>query len=125
MSNASPHTANEQRRVFLVTHGRTASDTVEMLPADDEALDDVGRVEALALAETLDYVHPARVLSSPLTRARATAEVIATHAGLSVVLEPRLRDRDYGRWAGRSRAQPGGGLHRLGAGRRAERDRAS
>lgn len=105
MANPSSQAATGERRVFLVTHGRTSCDTDDLLPGDgDEPLDDVGRVEALALAETLDYVHPARVLSSPLRWARATAEVIAIHAGLSVVPEPRLNERGYGRWGGRSRA---------------------
>lgn len=86
-----------QRRVFLVTHGRTILDSAEYPVGGDEPLDDVGRVEALALAENLAYVGPSRVISSPLQRAKATAEVIATHAGIPLDLDDRLAEREHSR----------------------------
>ena len=43
-----------------------------------------------------------RVLSSPLARARATADAIAGALGLPVEQEPRLVEMDYGEWDVRS-----------------------
>jgi broad specificity phosphatase PhoE len=42
------------------------------------------------------------VVSSPLSRARQTAAAIGSACGLTVTLDDRLIDRDYGRWAGSS-----------------------
>ncbi|MEU4538007.1 bifunctional RNase H/acid phosphatase [Streptosporangium sp. NPDC023825] len=40
------------------------------------------------------------VVSSPLRRARATAEIIAARAGLEVLVEEGLRETDFGDWEG-------------------------
>ncbi|MEU4405379.1 bifunctional RNase H/acid phosphatase [Streptosporangium sp. NPDC023963] len=40
------------------------------------------------------------IVSSPLRRARATAEIIAARAGLEVVVEEGLRETDFGDWEG-------------------------
>ncbi|MGJ6969649.1 bifunctional RNase H/acid phosphatase [Streptosporangium sp. G11] len=40
------------------------------------------------------------IVSSPLKRARATAEIIAARAGLEVVVEEGLRETDFGDWEG-------------------------
>ncbi len=44
-------------------------------------------------------------MSSPLARAAQTATAIATRSGVSLMLDPRLIDRDYGHWAGRSQQE--------------------
>lgn len=49
------------------------------------------------MAETIDYVRPSRVLTRPLARAPDTADVIARHAGLAPILEPRLTEA-YTQW---------------------------
>jgi len=41
-----------------------------------------------------------RLLTSPLRRCRALAEVIAAQTGLPVEVEPRLIEIDFGRWEG-------------------------
>ncbi|GAA0835607.1 bifunctional RNase H/acid phosphatase [Streptosporangium amethystogenes subsp. fukuiense] len=40
------------------------------------------------------------IVSSPLKRARATAEIIAARTGLEVVVEEGLRETDFGDWEG-------------------------
>ncbi|WP_433240856.1 bifunctional RNase H/acid phosphatase [Streptosporangium sp. CA-135522] len=40
------------------------------------------------------------VVSSPLKRARATAEIVAARLGLEVVIEEGLREADFGDWEG-------------------------
>ncbi|WP_440064405.1 bifunctional RNase H/acid phosphatase [Streptosporangium sp. OZ121] len=40
------------------------------------------------------------IVSSPLRRARATAEIIAARAGLEVLIEEGLRETDFGDWEG-------------------------
>lgn len=40
------------------------------------------------------------IVSSPLKRARATAEIVAARTGLEVVVEEGLRETDFGDWEG-------------------------
>ncbi|MEV4530651.1 bifunctional RNase H/acid phosphatase [Streptosporangium sp. NPDC049304] len=40
------------------------------------------------------------IVSSPLKRARATAEIVAARTGLEVVVEEGLREADFGAWEG-------------------------
>ncbi len=60
---------------------------------DDEPLDAAGIAAALAL----DVKRADRVLVSPALRARQTAEAL----GLAGAVDERLREIDYGTWAGR------------------------
>jgi broad specificity phosphatase PhoE len=67
----------------------------------DPDLDAVGTDEVLALARSLARAPIERVVSSPLLRARRTAQAVASRHGLPVEVDPRWIDRDYGAWAGR------------------------
>lgn len=90
-----------QAVVYLVRHGRTALNAAGQLRGRlDPPLDAVGVAEAKALAKTLESRDVGVVFSSPLRRAQETAEPIAAACGLTVLLDDRLTDRDYGRWAG-------------------------
>jgi broad specificity phosphatase PhoE len=68
-------------------------------------LDKLGHTQATALAAQLAYLHPVVVVSSPLLRARQTAEAIASRAQTELIFDDRLADRDYGRWTGRPVAE--------------------
>jgi broad specificity phosphatase PhoE len=65
-------------------------------------LTQVGQRQAEALARRLVTWTPAitQVCSSPLLRARQTAEPIARHLGLSVVFHSGLREIDFGQLSG-------------------------
>lgn len=98
--------ATDPARLYLVRHGRTALNAAGRLRGRlDPSLDEVGRAEASALAAVLAALRPVRVVSSPLRRAIETAEAIATAADLSVLIDGRLADRDYGPWAGSTEGQ--------------------
>jgi probable phosphoglycerate mutase len=69
----------------------------------DTQLTPAGRAQARAAAERLlvDGVSVDRVAASTLTRARETAEIIATHLGVGEVLvDDRLVETDVGPWQG-------------------------
>jgi len=65
-------------------------------------LNDQGRDEALALTERLKEVELAAIYSSPMERARETAEPVAAAHGLEVHTHPGLHEVDCGRWTGQS-----------------------
>ena len=91
-------------RVYLARHGRAAFNAEGRLRGlSDPPLDDVGIAEATRLAAVLAPQTPMAVLSSPLQRAVATARAIASAAGLEVVVDQRLNDRDYGPVTGQRR----------------------
>ncbi len=96
--------------ILLVRHGETEANRERLaLGRADPPLTATGTRQAAALATALGRacagVDGIRVVSSPLARARATAEPIAAALGLEVVVEPRLVEMDYGEWDVRSFAE--------------------
>jgi probable phosphoglycerate mutase len=65
-------------------------------------LGDQGRRQASEIAARLSREALAAIYSSPLDRARETAEPLAMAAGLAVEIRPGLNEVDVGDWTGRS-----------------------
>jgi broad specificity phosphatase PhoE len=88
--------------VLLTRHGHTdRSDPEQYLGQHIRAsLTERGREDAGALAERLRGVRIDRIISSPLGRARETAQIIASHTGAPVEIDDRLTELDYGEWEG-------------------------
>jgi probable phosphoglycerate mutase len=88
-------------RLLLARHGETDWNRERRWQGHaDRPLNDTGRAQARALAETLagrgiDAIH-----ASDLLRARETAEIVGARLGLPVALEPGLREVDVGEWSG-------------------------
>src|SRR5258705_9502030 len=93
-------------RFVLVRHGE-ASGNREMryLGATDAPLAGRGQARARQLAGALALYRPVALYTSPLLRARQTAEAVAAVLGLVVVADPRLREEDFGAWENRTRAE--------------------
>jgi len=91
--------------VYLVRHGQTPLNKSDVLRGlADPPLDETGRDQAQRLGIALGDRGLTAVISSPLLRARQTAEPVAERAGLAVSAYQGLLDRDYGPWTGVSRA---------------------
>lgn len=87
--------------IYLCQHGRTPLNVSGRLRGHlDPELDLVGEAESRDLAELLVKLNPTRVISSPLQRAKQTANVVATAADLGVELDGRFIDRSYGEFDG-------------------------
>jgi probable phosphoglycerate mutase len=65
-------------------------------------LGEEGRREAKALADRFRGETIAAVISSPLERARETAEIIADRIGMAVEIDEALNEIDFGAWTGQS-----------------------
>lgn len=89
-------------RLVLVRHGVTAHNLEGRLQGQlDVPLTRQGMEQARLTAEVVAAMDPRVVISSPLSRARATARAIASASGLAEVgVDPRLAEIDLGRWAG-------------------------
>jgi probable phosphoglycerate mutase len=99
-------------RLLLARHGQSVSNAVRRFQGvQDVALSELGARQAEALGRAIRRLPIAAVYTSPLERARRTAEIAA--AGLGVPLTPvdDLRELSLGDWEGRTveeiRALPG------------------
>jgi probable phosphoglycerate mutase len=105
-------------RVVLVRHGETAwSVTGQHTGRTDLPLTERGEQEAALLEARLRGGHFAKVLTSPLQRARRTSELAGF--GAVAVVEPDLAEWSYGQYEGLStagiqHARPGWDLFRDG-----------
>ncbi len=94
------------RIIYLSRHGETDWNAEGRWQGHtDKPLNDNGRGQARALAETLRRTGLAGVVSSDLLRARETAEIVAAALGLSIdYFDPDLRERTIGIFEGLTRA---------------------
>jgi broad specificity phosphatase PhoE len=87
--------------LLLVRHGETDWNAEGRLQGHtDRPLSDYGRRQAQQLAGELEDEELEAIYSSDLARARATAEIVGQRLGLPVVLDPDLREKDWGTWEG-------------------------
>ncbi|MEW6442140.1 MAG: histidine phosphatase family protein [bacterium] len=90
-------------RIVLVRHGRTEWNRDEIFRGTiDVPLDEQGRTEAACARDWLrgDTFHAA--ISSPLSRAVETAQIILEPHGIPVVKHAGLTDIDFGEWQSKS-----------------------
>ena len=91
--------------VTLVRHGQTASSARHAYSGRaDIPLTDVGRAQAQQAAQRLAGAGVDVVLTSPLIRARDTAQAIADAPGAPLRVDERLTEVDYGPFEGLDRA---------------------
>jgi broad specificity phosphatase PhoE len=94
------------QNLYLARHGQTALNAEGRLRGlANPPLDEVGVAEAERLAAALADKGTGIVLSSPLERARRTAEIIAQAAGIPLRIDERFNDRDYGHQTGEVKAE--------------------
>lgn len=93
--------------VYLARHGQTAYNLERRFQGHlPVPLDNTGREQAADLAEraaagTSDGIPFVALWSSPLLRARETADILAARLGLEPREEPRLMETDAGDWTNR------------------------
>ncbi len=99
--------------ITLVRHGQTASSArLAYSGRSDIPLTQTGREQALEAARRLAGAGIDAVVTSPLARARDTAQAIADATGAPLTVDERLTEVDYGRFEGLDRA---GARERIGA----------
>jgi broad specificity phosphatase PhoE len=88
--------------VYLARHGQTAYNLERRFQGHlPVPLDDTGRAQAADLARRAGAYDFAALWSSPLLRARETADVVAERIGVEPREDPRMMETDAGDWTDR------------------------
>jgi broad specificity phosphatase PhoE len=88
--------------VLLVRHGETDYNATRRFQGRiDTPLNDRGRAQSRSLARALTSEGLVALYSSPLARARETAEIVGARLGLEPVYDDRLVEAYAGAWQGR------------------------
>jgi broad specificity phosphatase PhoE len=90
--------------LILIRHGETDWNVEGRYQGQaDPPLNERGLEQAVALAQALRDVGLDILYSSPLRRARDTAEVVANRLAIPLRIEPRLMEINQGEWEGQRR----------------------
>src|SRR6187455_2098159 len=82
--------------IFVARHGETELNAARIIQMPTTPLSARGRRQAERLAARLAPLGIVRILTSDYLRAIETAEAIATRSGAAIVVDPLLRERDFG-----------------------------
>jgi len=97
------HPNNGWTSVYLIRHGQTEGNAKHLfIGSTDLPLDDVGQRQALALGKRLAKTHFDAVISSPLRRARQTANRISHFSGTALSIHPGFTEIDFGELEGKT-----------------------
>lgn len=89
--------------VILLRHGQSTANVAGVLAGRSPGvlLNDTGQAQAEAVATRLSGITLDALVSSPMERCQQTVAPLAAATGLTVRIEPRLAEVDYGDWTGR------------------------
>ncbi len=82
--------------IYVARHGETELNAARVFQRPSTPLSPRGRQQAEQLAVRLTPLGITRILTSDLARALETAEAVAIRTGAPLVVDPRLRERDFG-----------------------------
>ena len=91
-----------KQTLLLIRHGETTWNKEHRLPGQLPGipLTAEGRQQAASLAEALKVFPISTLVSSPLERARETAQYLTSARNLELQFEPDLMDTNVGHWSG-------------------------
>lgn len=95
-------------KVYVARHGETQWNAENKICGrTDLPLTEKGLLQAQALAQKAALLEIDLILSSPMLRARQTAEPTAKALGMPILTDDRLIEQDYGIYEGMDRQDPG------------------
>lgn len=88
-------------KLYITRHGETMRNAEQrVLGRTDDPLSEKGLAQAQDLAERLKDTEFDMIFSSPLTRARQTAQAVADSKGMEVLVDERLIETNFGEFEG-------------------------
>lgn len=82
--------------IYVARHGETELNATRVFQRPTTPLSERGRRQAHRLATRMAPLGIARIVTSDLTRAVETAEAVVAATGAALVIDPLLRERDFG-----------------------------
>jgi len=88
--------------IIFLRHGQAKNNTERILAGRTEGvpLTDVGIKQAEHTAELVEHMNVSAIYSSPIQRAKHTAEIVGKHNSLDVTIDDRLIELDMGKFTG-------------------------
>ena len=91
-------------KLYITRHGETLRNAEQrVLGRTDDPLSEKGRAQAKELAEKMRDIEVDIIFSSPLCRAKETAQMVADSKGMTVIVDDRLIEADFGAFEGAPR----------------------
>lgn len=87
-------------KVYLVRHGQVPHNATKQYNVGDEDLTEAGVEQAKELREKIKNIKFDKVFSSPLTRAKHTAEIIVDNK-YNIIIDNRIKERSCGDLSGK------------------------
>jgi probable phosphoglycerate mutase len=88
--------------IIFLRHGQAKNNTERILAGRTEGipLTEIGIKQAEHTAELLQHMNISAIYSSPIQRAKHTAEIVGEHNSLDVTIDERLIELDMGKFTG-------------------------
>ena len=93
--SGAAHLPREQKFVFI-RHGQSVANNKQIIQPLDSPLSEKGRADAEKIFENLKHRPIAKIITSPTTRSRETAEILARKFGLEIEILPEISAADCG-----------------------------
>ena len=87
-------------QIIFLRHGQTKNNTERILSGRTPGvpLTDKGITQAQQTAELLEHMNISAIYSSPIQRAKHTAEIVGKHNSIDVTIDDRLIELDMGKF---------------------------
>ncbi len=89
-------------QIIFLRHGQAKNNTDRVLAGRTEGipLTEAGIKQAEHTAELLEHMNISAIYSSPIQRAKHTAEIVGQHNSIDVIIDDRLIELDMGKFTG-------------------------
>ena len=89
-------------RILIIRHGETAWNRSRIFRGTyDISLNENGKQQARLVAQSLEGIKMDAAYTSPLSRAKESAEIVTETHGIAPVVHDGFIDMDYGEWTGK------------------------
>lgn len=89
----SKYHSEPDKIIYLVRHGKSEANSTPTFQPPDSPLDETGKQQANKIAERVSMLNFDKLISSPLTRAKQTAEVISDKCNKAVEFSEMFVER--------------------------------
>jgi len=89
-------------QIIFLRHGQAKNNTERILAGRTEGvpLTDTGIKQSEYTAKLLEHMNISTIYSSPIERAKHTAEIVGKHNSIDVTIDDRLNELDMGKFTG-------------------------